>query len=279
MSGNVKLVYLLAVAGILFLLGMLTGRSLEPVAPPTAPAPPPAAASDTDNAQRLQQLEQYVAQSRQRQRSLNEEILTLRQRLSDLEQQLEQAQPPSPPEVALNPTEAPAAARPEQHQVLADLGLEESQISQLRQRVEKAELDRLYLRNQAMREGWINSARFQQAVREQTSATDIYVEALGVEAYDAFLFRSGRSNRVLVQSVISGSPAEQAGVRAGDIIWRYDGQRIFGWDELTRATASGTPDQTVALEVQRDEQIELIYLPRGPLGVRLDSLSQAPEEP
>ena len=57
---------------------------------------------------------------------------------------------------------------------------------------------------------------------------------------------------------------------------RYDNQRIYNWFELREATAAGDLSDTVAIEVDRDGETLQFYLARGPLGIRMNSVSVAP---
>jgi hypothetical protein len=58
---------------------------------------------------------------------------------------------------------------------------------------------------------------------------------------------------VLVESVISGTPAENAGLQKGDIVVEVDGEALRGWAPLERAIGSRYPGDTIQLLVQRDD--------------------------
>jgi hypothetical protein len=92
-------------------------------------------------------------------------------------------------------------------------------------------------------------------------------QELGDADYERYLTALGRPTKVGVFNVIASSPAEQAGLRAGDEILSYGGTRVFDMSELNDLTVEGTPGQPVVLEVQRDGQNVQLVLPRGPIGI------------
>ena len=147
------------------------------------------------------------------------------------------------------------------------VGFDPDQTAQLKKRVSEIEMERLYLRHRARREGWLRTPEYYEAVKELRQGMN---EELGDDAYDRFLFASERPNRLLVKSVMESSPAEQTGLQPGDIIFRYDGSRIFSSRDFRDATTRGEMGETVPMEIRRGGEILEVQLPRGPLGVRLD---------
>lgn len=174
----------------------------------------------------------------------------------------------TPREDVPNTTETPTLERP---QALAQFGLDTFRVSQLNKQVEELEMQHLVLRDKASREGWVNTPRYADAVRKLPDEADVYRKELGDNNYDAFLYRTGQANRVSVQSVLAGSPAQKAGIEAGDLIYSYADERVFAWGDLTGATSSGEPGQSVRIEVVRNGKKVNIYVPRGPLGVRMSA--------
>ena len=152
-------------------------------------------------------------------------------------------------------------------------GFDPDQTAQLKKRVSEIEMERLYLRHRASRESWLRTPEYYEAVRELRQGMK---EELGEDAYDRFLFASERPNRLLVKSVMESSPAEQTGLQPGDIIFRYDGSRIFSSRDFRDATTRGEMGETVPMEIRRGGEIIEIELPRGPLGVRLDRTTVQP---
>ena len=161
-------------------------------------------------------------------------------------------------------------------QAMLDAGVDPTKVNFIKQSFEQAEMDRLYLRNQAQREGWINTDRYTDAAREIIDRTDALRNQLSDAEYDAYLYAAGRSNRVIVSSLLSASPASNAGIQPGDTILKYNNKRVYNWSDLTTATSEGTPDETVTVTIERNGQLQQVYLPRGPLGVRLTTDSVAP---
>jgi len=55
-----------------------------------------------------------------------------------------------------------------------------------------------------------------------------------------------------IRAVLPGSPAAEAGVKEGDVILEFQGNRVEGCAQLTRMVRETPPGRTVALEVWRD---------------------------
>lgn len=148
-----------------------------------------------------------------------------------------------------------------------------TEIERLRREFDAYELERLYLRDQATREGWRGGARFR---REQRELLDELRGELGEDDYDAALYAEGRQNRVMVQSLLDDSPAQASGLRVGDEIIRYAGERIFEPIRLVRLTVAGEAGRPVEMRVLRGGEEIRLFVPRGPLGVRLRPVSRPP---
>lgn len=161
-------------------------------------------------------------------------------------------------------------------QAMLDAGVDPAKVNFIKESFEQAEMDKLYLRDQAKREGWLNDKRYTDAAKEIADRTKALRNELTEEEFDAYLFAAGRSNRVVVSSVLSTSPASNAGIQAGDTILRYDNKRVYNWSDLTTATSEGSPNDTVIVTIERNGQTQQVYLPRGPLGIRLATDSVAP---
>jgi membrane-associated protease RseP (regulator of RpoE activity) len=90
---------------------------------------------------------------------------------------------------------------------------------------------------------------------------------LGDADYERYLTALDRPTSVGVRDVLASSPAETSGLRAGDQIVAYDGQRVFDMRELNTLTLEGTPGESVVVGVLRDGQNVQLVMPRGPIGI------------
>lgn len=90
---------------------------------------------------------------------------------------------------------------------------------------------------------------------------------LGDTDYERYLQANNRPVSVGVSSVLESSPAQGAGLQAGDRIVSYDGQRVFNVFDLNAQTILGTPGQNVVVAIERDGIPMQVVLPRGPLGI------------
>jgi len=99
------------------------------------------------------------------------------------------------------------------------------------------------------------------------AAGDVLRTELGDEAYERYLAANRRSISVTVGSVLESSPAQAAGLVAGDEIVSYDGRRVFDLSDLTTLTKEGDPGQTVVVDILRGGQPMQVVIPRGPLGI------------
>ncbi|WP_455209816.1 PDZ domain-containing protein [Kaarinaea lacus] len=161
-------------------------------------------------------------------------------------------------------------------QALLDAGLDEFQANKIRQVYEDVEMQRLYLRDQAIREGWIGDERYRQEREKLDARLESLRDELSEKEYDAYLFATGRPNRVMIQSTLSTSPARDAGIKTGDNVIRYNNIRIYTWADLRNATTQCTTDSMVEVELERNGQQHRVFVPCGPLGVRLDNTSVQP---
>jgi hypothetical protein len=160
---------------------------------------------------------------------------------------------------------------------LEGLGLLPGEVVRLRERFEEAEMQALYLQDRAAREGWLQKPRFQIArMRQQRELR----EEVGDESYDQMLWAAGRPNRVKLLHVLHSSPADGAGLQAGDHLLSYDGERVFTPFDLQRGTRTARAGSQVPVEVLREgEGVIRVFLPAGPMGAQLGPATLPPRGP
>jgi hypothetical protein len=152
-------------------------------------------------------------------------------------------------------------------------GFSSSEIEEIRRFFESLEMAKLYLADQSRRDGTFRTAAYNTKLAKLNQELR---EDLGVDGYDAFLYATGKHNRVEVQEVLDDSPASYAGLSAGDVVISYSGTRVFHPRAFKRATGNGDLGSQVSLEVMRDGELYRLSVPRGPLGIRMRRLKQPP---
>jgi hypothetical protein len=163
------------------------------------------------------------------------------------------------------------AVRRSQIEAFRAAGFPEAEAEYYQRLQEEHAMARLYLRDQASREGWLRSERYAEALAALPGSRAELRESMDDATYSRYLYATGQPNHIRVTSVISGSPAETAGLVTGDIILRYDGERLFSGRALREASREGSARETVSLEVLRDGSRMQMFMPRGPLGVSISA--------
>jgi hypothetical protein len=129
-------------------------------------------------------------------------------------------------------------------------------------REEELQMEALEARYEAGRSG--GPADF---FRSSFEAGNTLRQELGDDDYGRYLEANGRPSSVPVSSVIDISPAAKAGLRPGDNITAYDGQRVFSITDVNVVAMEGEPGQNVIIDIERDGVLMQLVVPRGPLGI------------
>jgi C-terminal processing protease CtpA/Prc len=90
---------------------------------------------------------------------------------------------------------------------------------------------------------------------------------LGDQNYERYLEANGWPTSARIGAVIGGSPGENAGLKAGDNITSYAGERVFNLNEINNLTIKGNIGESVLIEVKRDGESVQLTIPRGPIGI------------
>lgn len=275
----------LAIAAI---IGIVIGLLLQ--APRPTPSSRPHSSSANDSQARLSrdtqnqtldlaELSQQLQQEIIARRRLQQEVATLGNKLAALTITKSSNQVHSENQASVADQDTATETTQDvwfNQQALIDAGMTESEAAQLKAHFEELELEKLYLRDQAIREGWSGGKRYRDELQKLEAKTEDIKQELGEDAYDAYLFAAGQPNRIAVQSVLSSSAASTAGILSGDQVIRYAGERIYNWRDLRDATTQGDLTETVPIEILRDDKPMELYVQRGPLGIRMNSISVAP---
>jgi serine protease Do len=89
-------------------------------------------------------------------------------------------------------------------------------------------------------------------IQGQSQMLGIEGESLGDEPQLAGYF--GVQDGVLVKRVLPNSPAEKAGIKAGDVITRVEGSRVGSTRDITSQLRASRSKKTVAVAVVRDKK-------------------------
>lgn len=210
---------------------------------------------------------------------LESQLASLQNRLVGVEGALDRAlaaraMPDADASSAERPT--PPRTQVERRDALVAAGVAPGVAEDLLFREAERSLERLALRDQAIREGWIGSDRFREELASIEADARPLRDEIGETSYDRYLYATGENNRVAVASIIPGSVAESAGFEPGDVIERYGEQRPFSFGELRRMTSEGTFGELVPVLVRRGTSQVEVWVPRGPLGITLDAARVAP---
>ena len=151
-------------------------------------------------------------------------------------------------------------------------GFAPDEIDRIRRRWAEYEMDRLEIEHLRARKapGWKQlgqrSFRIEVDVRRD----------LGDTGYDAMRFAVGQDNRVILGELLENSPAAEAGLLPGDEIISFDEERVFTAAALKLLTVGGTPGAWTEIRVLRRGEERRFFVPRGPLGTRLEPASRPP---
>lgn len=163
---------------------------------------------------------------------------------------------------------------------LAAAGVPSEDAEALIQRLDELALARLeasYRIRQAATSGDPDVQRAARDARRQLPADSAAIrEEFGDSAYDSYLYASGQANRVEVSSVLRSSTAVDAGIEPGDYLRSLDGQPLYNVRDLTARIREGSPEETYALSLERNGQTIEVWVPGGPLGVRVTGAAIEP---
>jgi hypothetical protein len=275
----------IAGGGLLLAAAVVVLLVREPGSRSAAPTAPARAERDAATRQELEQLRADLEFERLARRALAEEVALLRRALqSDRAAGSERAAAASARESPAESERTPAIAEASAGEkpgasgfdapALVTAGLTELDAQRMRERWEAHLLEKLELSNLALREGWPRKR-----LRQENFALEGALRAELGDEWDAYLYATGKENRLRVNEVLTDSAASAAGFEKGDLILSYDRERIYDPGGLRRRSAACSSGSYVAVEVIRDGNLDTLRVPCGPLGTLIDHVKRPPVAP
>ena len=105
------------------------------------------------------------------------------------------------------------------------------------------------------------------ALGSGTNAPSILREEIGDLEFERYLAAQEQPTTVQISSVYVGSPADRAGLQAGDAIVSYNGERTFSMTDVHNLTLQGDVGENVIIEIDRGGVRMQLSIPRGPIGI------------
>lgn len=222
---------------------------------------------------RIEALERAVNTEREARRVLEDELLALYAEIENLEHAETGADDGEAPTAEAATPARPAREDPSARErrreeskraALLEAGFSPERTDYILERESALQFERMQA---------IYEARNSDAPRERFEAIQSPDQALRAELgdgdYERYLEATGQPTSVGVRSILASSPAESAGLQPGDQIVGYNGERIFGANELMMRAMQAGADETVTVDILRDGVPMQVMLPRGPLGIEI----------
>jgi len=159
-----------------------------------------------------------------------------------------------------------------------DAGFSEDEAGWFRRLQEENAMARLYLRDRATREGWVNSRRYVEELSALPGSLTTLRQSMDDDTYARYLYAIGRPNQVRIIGVLPDSAARQAGLSPGDVVMSYGEDRLYSARTLRGLTRAGEAGELIPVDVLRGDQRIQAWLPRGPMGVTVTAERALPPE-
>ncbi len=261
--------HVLVIAGLVLAFGLAVATFVS-----NEPAPEPVSTetgfdASASSEQRILALEQALAEEREARQMLETELFMLIEQVDTLaaassEAPTERPRPVARSEAAVSANEFRGRRNdPEARAAfLAQQGFSEDRAAYIAGRESE-------LRFEVMQAQW-EARQGGEAVdwRSTTMNADLALrEELGAAEYEQYLDANGRPTSIAVNGVLQSSPAEGAGLRMGDRITHYNGERVYNMLDINRLVGNYTGNAAVVIEIERDGVPMQVSLPPGPMGI------------
>lgn len=261
----------LGVLGGIAVAAILYGNRSPAPAVSMGAAPAPGYFDPTDPLEdRVRALEAAVSEERDARQLLEDELKSVYAELDRLEADAtgetrsprgEDAQPAA----TSGRTRFGAAATPaDRTKALVDAGFSDDRADWIVRRESELQMQAM----QALFDARRNGEQFDPSAPGANPQATLRAE-IGDSEYGRYLEAMGRPTSVGVGSVLESSPAQRAGLQAGDRIMAYGGQRVFDYWDLNQQTLKGEPGSSVVVDIERDGVPMQLVLPRGPIGISM----------
>ena len=150
--------------------------------------------------------------------------------------------------------------------VLLEAGFNSTDAREIAERLDSIAMERLNLRYELAGED-IDRREYRESLTNLPSTRELLQNTYGDDAYDRYLYATGRSNRLVVNEVYKGSPAENIGLLPGDMVISWDNQRVYSSRDLMSIATNNKSNDSVRLRIERDGSQFELYIPWGPLGI------------
>lgn len=247
--------------------------------PETAPSAPSGAAGQVDQSapldERLLKLEQAIAEEREARLILEDQLQILLEEIERIDA--------AGPRVNVERESRAAQARAEsagrrrsqrdyasmiqnyqerRMNTLIGGGFSEDEARRVLQQESEAQFRAMQAEHEAQRNGTALDP-----VTAINGPQSILRAELGDTAYERYLEAQGQPTSIQVGRVYEGSPGSVAGLRPGDQVVSYGGERVFNVAELRSLTMQGNPGEEVIIEIDREGVRMQLSLQRGPVGI------------
>ncbi len=217
--------------------------------------------------ERIRALEQAVIQEQQFRQLLEDELFALRAEIEqgdeefiDREEGFVEVSEARREE--FRSRRAGESATQNQVDTLIEAGFAPDQAEWIVRREAEIQMEGLQARYDAMR-----MAEEQGFLGRRLSDDSALRSGLGETDYERYLQAKGRSTSAEINTVIPNSPAHNAGIQAGDVIVRYDGERVYSMMDMAGRIMQNEQEGNVVVDIERGGVPMQLVIPRGPLGL------------